>query len=144
MRYFNKRSCITWWQFRREERLKDSTASRLGCLGPSHTRCIVIDEQKESSLQRQFAQSSLFFFDSPPYKIHYEHFSVVGRACSWPHLLLSLLVVTNLMMIIWLILIIFYFKGHICSRLISVSWKLHLQMFNSHTEALSFMETSGF
>lgn len=48
------------------------------------------------------------------------------------------------MMIIWFILIIFYFKGHIRSRLISVTWKLHLQMFNSHIEELSFMETSGF
>lgn len=106
---------------------------------------MLIHKQKESSSQRQFSQCSLFFLNSTPCKIHYEHFSGCGGGFAHYHnFLLSLSVVTNLMMIIWFILIIFCFRGHICSRLVSVSWKLHLQAFSRHIEELSFMETSGF
>lgn len=129
-------------------KFKGSTALRQEYLGPSYTRCILRDKQTDKKKKNQAFKDGL-------HGAHYpRHFSFLldslwafhrGRGFLTAASPTFTSVVTNLMMIIWFIFIIFYFKGHICHHLISDSWILHLQIFHSHTtEELGFIETSGF
>ena len=139
-----KKSCVTWWQFRGEKRLKDSTAPRLRYLDYLMPGACWYTNKRNQAHKDSFHSVHYSFWIQLLVRFIMNTSVGVGGVAHYHNFLLSLSVVTNLMMIIWFISIIFCFRGHICSRLVSVSWKLHLQAFSRHIEELSFMETSGF